>query len=210
MLARPSPPPAPGVASVWLPTVVTRTLSYPATTGPCRTARRWRHWCRLRSRWQSAFTTANGGTNGLEWPLINGWLLVEVKWASDQKWHGVTQEWLGSGLCTRTAGSYSTGTPYTAPASNAMGVYGSNYMQDHANAILYFQQTADRNGNNAINGPGAGTDEPLTVNSFTALARSTTGTLSTSTMRAKARTTTRQGLSPRQPEPPTASLTPLS
>jgi len=26
------------------------------------------------------FTTANNGANGLEWPLINGWLLVEVKW----------------------------------------------------------------------------------------------------------------------------------
>ena len=113
----------------------------------------------------SAFTTANGGTNGLEWPLINGWLLVEVKWAADQKWHGVTKEWLKLGFARGLQVPTQSGTPYTAPASNAMGVTGSNYLQDHANAILYFQQTADRGGNNVINGPGAGTDNPI-VNSY--------------------------------------------
>jgi hypothetical protein len=47
-----------------------------------------------------------------------------------------------------------------------MGANGSNFIQDHANAILYFQQTADRNGNNTINGPGLGTDMPLTGNLY--------------------------------------------
>ena len=45
-----------------------------------------------------SFTTRNGLTNGLEWPLVNGWLLVEAKWAVDGKWHGVTREWLQLGF----------------------------------------------------------------------------------------------------------------
>jgi Tfp pilus assembly protein PilX len=117
----------------------------------------------------ASFTTANtgaAGANGLEWPLVNGWLLVEVKWASDGKWHGVTSEWLGLGFARGLQTPTSPGTPYKAPASNALGVYGSNFISDHANAILYFQQTADRNGNNTITGTGAGTDEPLTANLY--------------------------------------------
>jgi hypothetical protein len=47
-----------------------------------------------------------------------------------------------------------------------LAAYGSNFLQDHANAILYFQQTADRNGNNTITGPGAGTDGPVTASYF--------------------------------------------
>ena len=101
------------------------------------------------------FTTVNTGTNGLEWPLINGWLLVEVKWASDEKWHGVTQEWLSLGFARGLQVPTSPGTPYVAPKTggvqtNALGVYGSNFLQDHANAILYFQQTADRDGDGTI------------------------------------------------------------
>jgi Tfp pilus assembly protein PilX len=114
----------------------------------------------------AAFTTANNGTNGLEWPLINGWLLVEVKFASDQKWHGVTKEWLQLGFARGLQVPTQPGTPYTAPASNAQGVYGSNFIQDHKDAILYFQQTADRNGNNSITGTGAGTDLPITANFY--------------------------------------------
>ena len=114
----------------------------------------------------TSFNTANNSTNGLEWPLVNGWLLVEAKWASDEKWHGVTSEWLGLGFARGLQVPTHAGTPYTAPTSNAMGVYGSNYLQDHANAILYFQQTADRNGNNAITGTGAGTDLPVTANFY--------------------------------------------
>jgi len=119
----------------------------------------------------TAFTTGNtlAGTSGLEWPLINGWLLVEVKWASDGQWHGVTQEWLTLGFARGLQVPTQPGFPYNAPkvagvATNAIGVYGSNYIQDHANAILYFQQTADRNGNNVVNGPGLGTDMPLNGN----------------------------------------------
>ncbi len=113
-----------------------------------------------------SFTTANNSTNGLEWPLVNGWLLVEVKWASDGLWHGVTREWLQLGFARGLQVPTQPGTPYTAPASNALGVYGSNAIQDHKDAILYLQQTADRNGNNTINGTGSGTDEPITANPY--------------------------------------------
>ena len=111
----------------------------------------------------NTFNTANGGTNGLEWPLINGWLLVEVKWASDGLWHGVTNEWLSLGFARGLQVPTHPGIPYVAPASNGLGVYGSNFLQDHANAILYFQQTVDRNGNDSIT---AGSDTPLNNNFF--------------------------------------------
>lgn len=114
----------------------------------------------------TAFNTANGGLNGLEWPINNGWLLVEAKWASDGLWHGVTSEWLGLGFARGLQVPTQPGTPYTAPGANALGANGSNYLQDHANAILYFQQTADRNGNNTITGTGPGTDNPLTNNYY--------------------------------------------
>ena len=114
----------------------------------------------------ASFTTANNGLNGLEWPINNGWLLVEVKWAADGLWHGVTSEWLGLGFARGLQVPTSPGTPYRVPASNSLAAYGSNFLQDHANAILYFQQTADRNGNNTITGPGAGTDGPVTASYF--------------------------------------------
>ena len=114
----------------------------------------------------AAFTTPNNGANGLEWPLVNGWLLVEVKYSSDQKWHGVTKEWLQLGFARGLQVPTQPGTPYKAPTSNAQGVYGSNFIQDHKDAILYFQQTADRGGNNTITGTGAGTDLPLTANYY--------------------------------------------
>jgi len=108
------------------------------------------------------------GNNGLEWPLLNGWLLVEVKWSSDEKWHGVTSEWLQMGFARGLQVPTLPGQPYTAPklagvVTNAMGAYGSNFLQDHRNAILYFQQTADRNGNNAVSGA---TDLPVTTNFY--------------------------------------------
>jgi hypothetical protein len=114
----------------------------------------------------TSFTTANTGAanaNGMEWPLINGWLLVEVKFASDQKWHGVTREWLQLGFARGLQVPTSPGTPYRAPASNAQGVYGSNSIQDHKDAILYFQETADRGGNNAVSGTS---DLPVTTNLY--------------------------------------------
>jgi hypothetical protein len=106
--------------------------------------------------------TAAGGT-GLEWPLNNGWLLVEVKWASDGLWHGVTQQWLTLGFARGLQVPTRPGIPYVAPASNAQGIYGSNYLQDHSNAILYFQQTVDRDGGNASSGS---TDLPITTNFY--------------------------------------------
>jgi Tfp pilus assembly protein PilX len=109
----------------------------------------------------SSFTTANNSTNGLEWPLINGWLLVEVK-EGDGAWHGVTKEWLQLGFARGLQVPTQPGTPYVAPSSNAMGVYGSNSIKDHKDAILYFQQTADRNGDNAI----TASDLPVTANLY--------------------------------------------
>jgi Tfp pilus assembly protein PilX len=116
-----------------------------------------------------SFTTANtgaAGADGVEWPLINGWLLVEVKNAASGNWVGVTSEWLGLGFARGLQVPTQPGTPYQAPALNAQGSYGSNYIQDHANAILYFEETADRNGNNAVSGTGAGTDMPVTANLY--------------------------------------------
>lgn len=74
-----------------------------------------------------------------EWPLINGWLLVEAKWASDGKWHGITKEWLGLGFARGLA------LP-SAPGTNSLTVVGSGANTDMRNAILYLQVQADRNG----------------------------------------------------------------
>jgi len=120
-----------------------------------------------------ANTGVNGTNNGLEWPLIGGWLLVEAKWASDEKWHGVTSEWLGLGFARGLQVPTKPGLGCTPPATNAMYAYnaaassfGCNYLTDHKNAILYLQQTADRNGNNSVTGTGSGTDLPLTANFY--------------------------------------------
>jgi len=119
----------------------------------------------------TGINTGAANATGLEWPLVNGWLLVEVKYASDGAWHGVTSEWLGLGFARGLQVPTSPGTPYKAPTTNAQAFpgttnYGSNYIQDHANAILYFQETADRNGNNSFTGTGSGTDAPITVNLY--------------------------------------------
>jgi len=91
-----------------------------------------------------------------EWPLIDGWLLVEAKWTSDGNWHGVTKEWLTLGFARGIEVPTVPGTNATSgaacsggniPASNNINVNGCNYLSDHRNAILYFQVTADRNGN---------------------------------------------------------------
>ena len=78
-----------------------------------------------------------------EWPLINGWLLVEAKWASDGKWHGITKEWLGLGFARGLA------VP-AAPGTNSLTVVGSGANTDMRNAILSLQVQADRNGDGAI------------------------------------------------------------
>ena len=112
-------------------------------------------------------TTTHNHTDGVEWPLINGWLLVEVKWASDGAWHGVTQEWLQLGFARGLQVPTRPGLGCTPPTVNAQGTYGCNYVSDHKNAILYFQETADRNGNNAFSGVGLPTgDAPDTANLY--------------------------------------------
>jgi hypothetical protein len=110
----------------------------------------------------SQFSTPNEGTNGLEWPINNGWLLVEVRNATTGNWVGVTQEWLQLGFARGLQVPTQPGTPYIAPipsggavATNSLGVYGSNFLKDHANAILYFQITADRDGDGTIDNSDA-------------------------------------------------------
>jgi len=102
-----------------------------------------------------AYTSFPGNIS--EWPLIDGWLLVEVKWTSDGLWHGVTKEWLGLGFARGLEApdvpgtNATTGAKCVPPAVNALGGNGCNYLTDHTNAILYFQVTADRNGDGATN-----------------------------------------------------------
>lgn len=84
---------------------------------------------------------------GTEWPLINGWLLVEAKWAADGNWHGVTKEWMQLGFARGL-------TPPAAPATNTLTYNnGGGTVTDtnHKNAILYLETQADRAGNGVIN-----------------------------------------------------------
>ncbi len=86
-----------------------------------------------------------------EWPILGGWLMVETKWASDGNWHGVTKEWLGLGFARGVSvptqpGISATNVACTPPALNNLATQGCNFLSDHTNAILYLQQTADRNG----------------------------------------------------------------
>lgn len=115
------------------------------------------------------FTTPNGGTNGLEWPLVGGWLLVEAKWSADEKWHGVTSEWLSLGFArgvnvptqpgfTCAAAQYNANGYDAATNSLATG-NGCNSLGDHKNAILYFQYTKD---SNLTGAPSTAADYPLT------------------------------------------------
>jgi Tfp pilus assembly protein PilX len=111
------------------------------------------------------FTTGNGSatTNGLEWPLVNGWLLVEANWASDGAWHGVTKEWLKLGFARGLNVPVQPGLSCTPPSTNTLSTaQGCNYLADHANAILYFQVTADRN----LSGSTSGSDLPVTANYY--------------------------------------------
>jgi hypothetical protein len=84
------------------------------------------------------FNGAPGTANVAEWPMVDGWLLVEAKW-NDGAWHGVTKEWLGLGFAR------GLNVP-AAPGTNAF----TNGNTDHKNAILYFQQQSDRNGDGSV------------------------------------------------------------
>ncbi len=98
-----------------------------------------------------------------EWPLINGWLLVEVKNQATGLWVGVTQEWLGLGFARGVQVPTAPGTAATM-ASNTLGATGSNWLSDHRNAILYFQMTADRNGDGTITNGGDADGNNIFVN----------------------------------------------
>ncbi len=144
-------------SQVWPPTAFPQ---WPPQTMPVPTA-------------ATAFTTFNGSTDGLEWPLVGGWLLVEAKWSADEKWHGVTKEWLAMGFArgenvptqpgtTCANGLYNVGSAYD-PANNSLATAnGCNALGDHRNAILYFEVTKD---NNMAGTPGAAgsLDAPLTA-----------------------------------------------
>jgi Tfp pilus assembly protein PilX len=99
--------------------------------------------------WVPGGTTAAHNVTQAEWPIINGWLLVEVLNSTTGLWTGVTKEWLqlgfARGLQVPTAPGSAAGQ-----ATNTIGATGSNFLTDHKNAILYFQMTADRNGNGSV------------------------------------------------------------
>jgi hypothetical protein len=84
-------------------------------------------------KYDSNFVVPPGGAN--PWPLIGGWLLVEVQ-HTDGNWYGVTQEWLKLGF----------GRGLYPPASS------TNPIAVHPNAILMFQMLADRAGDGTITG----------------------------------------------------------
>lgn len=102
--------------------------------------------------------TVPGGANAVasptlaEWPLVNGWLLVEVLNNASGLWVGVTKEWLQLGFARGVQVPTAPGSA-AAMATNQLGATGSNFLTDHKNAILYFQQTADRNGDGTISTP---------------------------------------------------------
>jgi Tfp pilus assembly protein PilX len=98
------------------------------------------------------------------WPLLanpqttngrtgNSWLLVEAKWSSDEKWHGITTEWLGLGFARGLS------------VPNAAKGIANNI---HPSAILIFQQPADRNGDGIIGTgvAGACTGTPCAVTTY--------------------------------------------
>ena len=120
------------------------------------------------------FTTPNGGTNGLEWPLVGGWLLVEYE-DNNGVWHGVTTEWLGLGFARGVnvstepgfncgALGATNGTNTLVAGTTGVNPNGCNYLGDHANAILYFEETKDAS---LAGKPGsAPEDQPLTANYY--------------------------------------------
>ena len=116
--------------------------------------------------WVPGGTTAVHNATKAEWPLINGWLLVEVLNSSTGLWTGVTKEWLQLGFARGVQVPTAPGSA-AAQATNTLGATGSNFLTDHKNAILYFQMTADRNGdggitNNALTGSPSGDEVTFT------------------------------------------------
>jgi hypothetical protein len=100
--------------------------------------------------WVPGGATATQYATQAEWPLVNGWLLVEVKNQATGLWVGVTQEWLGLGFARGVNVPTQPGFTCAASPANTLGATGCNAIFDHRNAILYFQLTADRNGDGTI------------------------------------------------------------
>jgi hypothetical protein len=99
--------------------------------------------------WVPGGTSGAHNTTKAEWPIINGWLLVEVLNANTGLWTGVTKEWLQLGFARGLQVPTAPGSA-AAQATNTIGATGSNFLTDHKNAILYFQMTADRSGNGSV------------------------------------------------------------
>jgi hypothetical protein len=107
-----------------------------------------------------------------EWPLINGWLLVEVQNQASGLWVGVTKEWLGLGFARGVNVPIQPGSTCAAFPANSLSAQGCNALADHKNAILYFQITADRNGdgsvtNNLLTNPVASRGDETSFNYLT-------------------------------------------
>ncbi|MGA8270320.1 MAG: hypothetical protein WB919_02100 [Candidatus Sulfotelmatobacter sp.] len=110
------------------------------------------------------FSTSNqawtsGTSNGLEWPLIGGWLRVEAKWHTDGVWHPVTNEWLGLGFARGVSVPTQPGVGCSTTPANNLATNGCNALVDHKNAILYFQVTKD---SKLAGAPSVLADYPLT------------------------------------------------
>jgi Tfp pilus assembly protein PilX len=99
--------------------------------------------------WVPGGTTGAHNPTKAEWPIINGWLLVEVLNTATGLWTGVTKEWLQLGFARGLQVPMAPGSA-AGQATNTIGATGSNFLTDHKNAILYFQVTADRGGNGAV------------------------------------------------------------
>ncbi len=99
--------------------------------------------------WVPGTATSVQNVTKAEWPIINGWLLVEVLNANTGLWTGVTKEWLQLGFARGLQVPTAPGSA-AAQASNTIGATGSNFLTDHKNAILYFQMSADRNGDGSV------------------------------------------------------------
>lgn len=83
--------------------------------------------------------------NGVNtWPLVKGWLRVEYLDSTTGNWIGVTNEWLSWGFAR-------TQLARTAPGVDVTG---------HPNAILIFQQLADRNADGKISNGNVATSGP--------------------------------------------------
>ncbi len=118
--------------------------------------------------------TGGANPNSMEWPLIGGWLRVEIL-NNAGAYVGVTKEWLSLGFARgvnvpnqpgvncavakypNNANTYNT----AANALNAVGAnaIGCNSLADHRNAILYFEATKD---SMLAGEPSVPVDYPLT------------------------------------------------